>query len=334
MSDPTASSGLPPIPPNIGEIATPPLLGYMLNWCLYGTLCVQVYNYYLAFPKDRGAIKALVYTSFFLETVQTVLNGHDAYHMFGVGYGNMLELTSVQLSWFALPVLGGVIAAAVQIFYSYRIWVLSGSNILAGVLVLIALLQGSSAIATGARGFLLGNFDLLQKGIRIPCSIWLVGGAVCDIAIALSLTIILLRADVSFKASQVLVSKLVRLTIETGIVTATVSIITAIFFLIPGKVFYTLTPTLVLARLYSNSMMVMLNSRTNFVGGRSDLGTTVFMSTSSRFNPESTVDFRGNNRAGGVSVQKEVNLRRDNIELATVVDDEPYATKQKHPYNP
>ncbi|PFH48145.1 hypothetical protein AMATHDRAFT_107132, partial [Amanita thiersii Skay4041] len=48
-------------------------LGNLLNWWLFGALSVQIYLYYLAFPKDRIWNKVIVYTIYFLEVVHTIV---------------------------------------------------------------------------------------------------------------------------------------------------------------------------------------------------------------------------------------------------------------------
>jgi len=74
------ANALPPIPPNIEELAAPLLLGAVWNWCLYGALVVQFYVYTYNFPGDKRLIKLLVYSIFVLETLQTALSGADLYY--------------------------------------------------------------------------------------------------------------------------------------------------------------------------------------------------------------------------------------------------------------
>ncbi len=48
--------------------------------------------YYLAFPKDRNFTKCLVYAIYIVEFVQTMLFTHDAFAMFGYGFGDIEAL--------------------------------------------------------------------------------------------------------------------------------------------------------------------------------------------------------------------------------------------------
>ena len=65
------------------------------------------------------------YGVFILETLQTALNGADMYYWFGSGFGNMDHLLDPYASAFDVPIIGSIVAGAVQFFFVYRVWVLS-----------------------------------------------------------------------------------------------------------------------------------------------------------------------------------------------------------------
>lgn len=52
-------------------------LGYMLSYFLFGILCVQIYFYHIAFPRDSIWLKLYVGLVFCLELVLTILAGFD-----------------------------------------------------------------------------------------------------------------------------------------------------------------------------------------------------------------------------------------------------------------
>ncbi|EKM52279.1 uncharacterized protein PHACADRAFT_100484, partial [Phanerochaete carnosa HHB-10118-sp] len=106
------------------------LLGYLFNWCLHGALSVQVYLFYLSFPKDRTVTKALVYSVYLVECAQTLLVTHDAFNTYALHFGDIAVLESAQLEWLAVPIMSGVVSCAVQMFYAYRASVLSSSKLL------------------------------------------------------------------------------------------------------------------------------------------------------------------------------------------------------------
>ncbi|KAJ7636494.1 hypothetical protein FB45DRAFT_1055880 [Roridomyces roridus] len=113
------------MPPSVAELTAPQLLGMMINSGLTGSLIVQVFHYYCAFPNDRVIAKTTVYTVFILELLDTALMGHSSYSIFGSGYGDFAgvpPLSSSWTSWAPGTVLTALIAAIVQIFYATRLY--------------------------------------------------------------------------------------------------------------------------------------------------------------------------------------------------------------------
>ncbi|TFK61172.1 hypothetical protein BDN72DRAFT_965317 [Pluteus cervinus] len=315
-----------PIPPGVDKVAGPLILGYMFNWGLYGVLCIQVYIYYLSFPRDPLLPKLIVYFLLILETLQVVLNTHDVFDIFGLGYGNVAVLNNVHFSWFAVPMLSGIISATVQIFYAYRITVLSSSKLSKGIgalIVGVAIMQCTGAIVAGAKTEMIGLFSEIQASTFVSCSIWLAGCAFCDVLIAISMTTYLWNSKTGFNATKVLLTKLVRLTIETGTITATFAIIDlSLFLAFPNNNYHT-APALCLAKMYSNTLMVMLNARSRIVAGREAMyggavNDTHMMSTS-RFlqsNPGATSGTDAS-LVKGIRIRTEM-WRDDDVEMTAI----------------
>ncbi|GLB39413.1 hypothetical protein LshimejAT787_0605750 [Lyophyllum shimeji] len=255
---------LPPIPPNIAAIAGPPLVGILLNWFLYGILIMQTYVYYQCFPDDQRKIRFLVYTMLALDTIQSVLATADAFHWFARGFGNMIMLSDPFISAFDAPILDGVIAFIAQAFFSWRIRVLQKSWWLPGVVFLVALGSFVGAIATGIGAFQVANLARLHE-LTWQLSLWLGGSALADTLIAVIMTFLLLRqrsrADTLQHTDNVLV-RIVRLTVETNTVTASVAIVVLICLLaIPKNPSISMAPAYALGKLYSNTLLAVFNNR-------------------------------------------------------------------------
>ncbi|KAF8876048.1 hypothetical protein BD779DRAFT_176144 [Infundibulicybe gibba] len=244
------------------------LLGYLFNWGLYGTLSVQVYLYYLAFPSDRRLTRYLVLGLYLVETLQTALITHDAFMTFVVDYGNLPTLRNAQLEGLSTPMICAIVSCTVQLFFTYRIFILSKSKLLVSVICLIALTQGGAGIAAGVQVLQIDDWSKIRLEAFVSCTIWLVGAAVCDILIAITMCYCLSRSETGLRSTHVLISKLIRLTIETGTVTATVATIDIALFLGFPHNNYHRVPALILAKLYSNTLMVTLNSRLYIADGR------------------------------------------------------------------
>ncbi|EJD01886.1 uncharacterized protein FOMMEDRAFT_86787, partial [Fomitiporia mediterranea MF3/22] len=237
------------------------LLADFFHWGLFGILTVQVYLYHLAFPRDRIAFKALVYTIYLAEVAQTFLVTHDAFFMYAQKYGHVDALDAVQTSWLAIPVLCGIGPCAAQLSYTYRIFILSRSKLLTFGISVIALTQATAGIAAGIQAHRAATYVLVESKAFIATTIWFSGSALCDFTIAASMTVLLRRCDSGTHATHALVSKLIRLIIKTGTLTATLTLAeVAMFFAFPHLT-YSVCLSIIRAKLYSNSLLVIFNSR-------------------------------------------------------------------------
>jgi len=262
------ASVTPPIPPDIASLAGPFLLGYLFNWALYGVLSVQVYIYYISFPNDRLFAKYVVSAVYILETVQTAMLGHDAFETLAKGFGNIVALSSLQLEWLSVPIFTGVLSCVVQLFYAYRITLLSRSKIMGLIVAVVAVVQASSSVVQGVQAVIIGGFSELRSKAFVSEAIWLIGSAVCDLMIVAFMTYTLLQKRVYIKSTQTIVTRIIRIVVETGCMTATAAtLIVILFFAFPDKTYYTCVG-LTLAKLYSNSFLVILNTRVRIIGGR------------------------------------------------------------------
>ncbi|PBK84786.1 hypothetical protein ARMGADRAFT_1018454 [Armillaria gallica] len=254
----------------IAELSGPLIVGSLLNWGLFGTLSVQLYLYYLAFPNDKRFIKYLVYGIYGIEFVQTMLMSHDVFATFGYDFGDMDTLTTSQLSSrFTLPIISAVAAGVGHVFYAYRIFILSKSRIIPIFIICISSINSVASIFTGIYVFQASTDTKLNtQKTHIAAGIWCGGSALCDILIAICMTYYLMRSTTNFRRTRMLVTKIIRLTIETGSVTALATLLNAVLLIvIPHQPSY-IAPGLVMPKLYANSVYMVLNSRFQIIGGR------------------------------------------------------------------
>ncbi|PBK87015.1 hypothetical protein ARMGADRAFT_972548 [Armillaria gallica] len=260
-----------PVPANypIAELTGSYLIGCLLNWGLFGTLTVQLYLYYLAFPNDRRITKYLVYGLYVIEIVQTILIAHDSFALFGYGFGDLEALARLNFGWLTVPIMSGIVACVGQVFYAYRIFILSKSRTIPIFIFCILSISSVAAIVTGIFTFQIGNVvQLNNRRMSIAAGIWCGGAALCDIIIAICMTYYLTRSTAHFRQTRMLVIKITRLTIETGSVTAVVALLTFILFIaLPGRNSYMIL-CLIVPKLYANTVYMVLNSRFQIIGGR------------------------------------------------------------------
>lgn len=97
-----------------------------------------------------------VYGLYTMELVQLIMATHDAFETLGRGWGNTSTLNNPQWLWFDVPLMSGIgrhhsirhlwcrqliaswlVSASVQIYFAWRIYVLSRSKILSGCIVMV-----------------------------------------------------------------------------------------------------------------------------------------------------------------------------------------------------
>ncbi|KAJ7666628.1 hypothetical protein DFH06DRAFT_1383835 [Mycena polygramma] len=261
----TPGGTLPAIPSDIAWITGPTMLGICFNWGFMGLLVVQLYFYHSHFSSDNKIIKALVYGLFTLDILQTVLVTADAFHWFVFGFGNVDHLDDTFLNSWDVPLLDAVVALIVQAFYCWRIYVLRKSLVYPVTITLVSVIQCAFGILTAAHE--LGKLSMIgsTKAKVAFQTIWLVGGAVADVAIAIVLSWTLLRArSKTFAKSHTVINRVVQLTVETNALTAGVAVIAVVVYLsVPAHTTLVVPPTAIIGKLYTNCLIAVLNNRFN-----------------------------------------------------------------------
>ncbi|KAK0196105.1 hypothetical protein F5146DRAFT_317844 [Armillaria mellea] len=314
-----------PVPASypIEQLSGPEIVGYLLHWGLFGTLSVQLYLYYLAFPNDRQFIKYLVYGIYIVEFVQTIFLSHDAFAIFGYGFGNLDALTDIHFYWLIGPIMSAITACVGHAFYAYRIFILSRSRIVPISVICICLTSSVAAIITGVLSFQAGNITKLNnRKMSIAVGIWRGGSALCDIIIAICMTYYLMRSNTGFRRTQIMVTKLIRLTVESGAVTAIGAILYLIlFFAFRDRIYYS-TLALIMPKLYANSVYMVLNSRIRIVGGRETYTSSTDMETTTTMIKDITShSTHGIQRTDGVQGQLAVvTITKEDLELRQMSD--------------
>jgi len=106
----------------------------------------------------------------------------------------------------------------------------------------------------------------------ITSCIWFGASALCDIVIAIFMSYRLVRQGSTFRPrNQILLARLICVIVETGILTAIMSVLRPIlFFTKTNSTGYAVT-IYVGVKLYSNTILVIFNGRMSIVGGRHDV---------------------------------------------------------------
>ncbi|PBK82344.1 hypothetical protein ARMGADRAFT_946688, partial [Armillaria gallica] len=250
------------------------IVGFLLNWGLFGTLSVQLYLYYLAFPNDRRFTKYLVYGIYVIESAQTMFIAHDMFARFGYGFGDIDALTKTDFNWLTVPIMGAVVACVGQVFYAYRIFVVSKSRIIPILVICVSLTSFVAAIITGVYCFQAGNVTK-ENNRKMYITAGVCNGLDVPKFVGLNH---LMRRTTNFRRTRILVTKIIRLTIETGSVTAVVALLAFILFIAFPHQPFRAALALLMPKLYANAVYMALNSRFKIIGGRDTYQSSMDMS--------------------------------------------------------
>ncbi|KAH9927652.1 uncharacterized protein B0H18DRAFT_1003009 [Fomitopsis serialis] len=148
----------------------------------------------------------------------------------------------------------------VQFFYAWRIWKLTNNYFAVAVILMTSLVGGLSGIGTAIAVTIKPAFSGFQN-LKVIVILWLLGGAVCDVLITLALSWHLRQRRTGFRSTDTIISRIIQVTVSNGLLTAGFAVADIIAFLAtPRGIHVAFNYTLI--KLYGNSMMSSLNSRT------------------------------------------------------------------------
>ncbi|KAK7018468.1 hypothetical protein R3P38DRAFT_2982891 [Favolaschia claudopus] len=289
MSSPVQTSAPNPSAlPNYAPLLTAQLIGSLLTFFFFGTLLIQVYVYRLCFPKDHFALKIFVYFAFCALIVCTVLTGIDVEYWFGTGFGDISRFAEARNSPFYNPIMGSFLGLLVQSYFAYVIISIKRAAWpLALATVIIAMAQCAGGMGCGILSYLdrARYHDSTRTGLVY---LWLAGSAAVNILIAASVTTLYVKTQQLFIKGEY-VKSVVRVLIQTNIFTAIVALIGLILFAACQNTTYWVCPTMILAGIYANTLLVVLNNRSAPARGTTTNPTATTSSTGYSTNPPSSL---------------------------------------------
>ncbi|KAF7300788.1 hypothetical protein MKEN_01304300 [Mycena kentingensis (nom. inval.)] len=249
--------------PSLDIVTGALLVGTWANSLLYTVELSQVIKYFRNFPKDDWRLKALVITTFLIDTVAAIGNYAGVYlytvtHAFDPTY-LMVQNWTVPLCIFAT----GAVAVLVQTFLVMRYWRFAKNlPITLFLFLLIAVAIGASFTC----GVVLCRFPAYaDRGkVKIPATTWIVSEAVVDVIIALALLWEFRKASMHgvFRGTKSVLNRLAGQTIQTGAASASVAVAALIAYLLNNESNVPLGIAYCLGRVYVLTMLSNLNVRT------------------------------------------------------------------------
>ncbi|KAJ3875483.1 hypothetical protein F5051DRAFT_414123 [Lentinula edodes] len=273
----------------------PMLVGVFLNCILYGVLAVQTFIYFQTYKKDNPRIKAFVWYLYILETLNTGFDIGMMLEPLVFRYGTERAVSRVPIMLSADPIVTVLISTPVQIFMAWRIKVISGSKWLFYAITFFAVCSFIGGLANTIAVTIINQYANLHQfdGSVIT---WLASSAVTDILITVSLVWSLWRKRTNVRATDDAISRIIRLTVQTGAITAVSATLDVILFLAVPNTTVNFVWDFALSKLYTNALMSTLNARVGWanLNGRSLPGNSVLFANE----PNSGITDSSNTRIG------------------------------------
>ncbi|KAG7098103.1 hypothetical protein E1B28_000077 [Marasmius oreades] len=295
-------------------------IGTIFNVCMMGVIIMQNYLYFVTFRhRDPSWLKSLVAFVFFANLLNTGFVTADLYLALVTNYMNPTFLGVSTWLFDTDPVIVGLIAGSIQLFFSWRVKVLTGKLYLGLITAGLALSQIICAMlmAWKCRQYpAWGDFAKFTDLIYA----WMISTILVDVVITVILVWYLVRIvplnrghKTGMARSDELVDRIIRITIQTGALTSVWALVDLVTFLaIPDQAVH-LVFQVSMVKLYTHSLMSSLNSRGVWIGRNETSG----INTTAKMGGDTTA--RANVSSGG-KIPSQVTVRVERHEMTDAIN--------------
>ncbi|KAF7358000.1 hypothetical protein MVEN_00847000 [Mycena venus] len=238
----------------------PLLIGAVLNMMLYGVVCIQISTYLQRYPNDSAWIRCFMLYLLLVETVNVFVEFGIIYEPLIIGFGKEAAILRSPRLLPGDSVLISVVSAPIQLFTAWRISVITGSFILPALIALLSLGSFGAGITVSVMVYMHPEFRSFES-FTTEVVVWLGLSAVCDIVIAIGMTYALYSRKTGFSTVDGQINRIIRLTLETGALTAITALMDVVLFLVFPRTTVNFIVDFPLSGLYTCSVLAMLNSR-------------------------------------------------------------------------
>ncbi|KAJ7213288.1 hypothetical protein C8J57DRAFT_1538836 [Mycena rebaudengoi] len=242
---------------NFNATIGPEEVGVIVGAWMFGMFTVQAFNYFSDFPHDSKRLKVIVsLIPLILQPNLFILSRRS------LSYVNRFLELAHHLS----------VREYRKVFFAHRVLILSGSWIIPIICWFLSFLRMLSLVAVCAATITTpfipefkAKWDwLVLASIGISTTV--------DVVVAVALCVLLWqrRNRSGVQSTRQTIDSLMAWTINTGLITSAASIMMLIFFVTMAN-FAWLTMLLIIPRLFANSMLASLNSRSKHRDGKSHL---------------------------------------------------------------
>ncbi|KAJ7051856.1 hypothetical protein C8F01DRAFT_1376488 [Mycena amicta] len=243
-------------------------IGLLFATFFQGLLTVQAYTYYTNFPDDSRWLKGLVASVWMLDATHLILIAQATYHYLVTSWGNQGALLVATVPFTLHMVFVSVPSLLCQVFFLYRIWVLSQHNwlvtgflgcwCLAEVCFEAIIIQGILRIP------LVAEFTHRATIVKSALIVLAVG----DLLIACTLVwyvwttkVFVDDVDGVHRRTNFILRRIMQYAVATGLATSLVALATFAAFMLAPDTFIFLAIYFSFGHMYTNALLVSLNAR-------------------------------------------------------------------------
>ncbi|KAG8738991.1 hypothetical protein FRC10_006276 [Ceratobasidium sp. 414] len=227
-------------------------------------MVTQTAVYYVSFKRDHKWIKILVAWLFVIDTFNTIFDVGLIWRYTITLFGDTEAI--VHSSWWfnVEPVMTTMISSTTQSFFAWRIARLTGHNWLGYLIGCSAFIQLAAGLGSTIGASIVRDFNRFQE-LKAAVITWLGLSAITDVVITCILSWYLHTHRTGFSKTDDIITRLVRLTVQTGFITTVWAATDLVLYLGLENNLH-LFFQLPLCKLYTNSLMSTLNSRNGWGG--------------------------------------------------------------------
>ncbi|KAF8235028.1 hypothetical protein L208DRAFT_792042 [Tricholoma matsutake] len=216
--------------PNVQLLFGPMLIGVFINMILYGVLVVQAWAYYQTYKRDAIWIKYFVLYLFIVETLNTGFDMFIIYEPLILRFGFPSATTLFPTLFASEPLVIIAVSTPIQIFFAWRIRMLTRNDWIPALIVLLSIISLAGGIWTGILIIQVRLF-VRKPELHTPALVWFLASCIADVVITVFLVISLSRRRTGFTHTDDVISKLIRMAVQTGMLTAFFAIGDVVFFM-------------------------------------------------------------------------------------------------------
>ncbi|CAL1699892.1 unnamed protein product [Somion occarium] len=247
---------------------------------------MQVFLYYKFYSRDPLHFRLLVALTWVSDLVHTGMACSSNWSYLIGHFGDEQIIDSIIWPITVTIALTAIIIFFVQSFLAYRIFTLSKRNwIFTTPIAALAVLRLATALVSTSKMIQLKRYSLFVESISWVFTLSLSLGTAVDVLITVTLCWYLNQSRTGFKSMETIIDSIMLYTIETGLLTSVMTVLSLICWLTMSHNLIFLGLHFAISKLYANMLLATLNAR-KIIRKQSDYSMSVVLPNNRhRFGP-------------------------------------------------